>query len=252
MLLKRIIPCLDTRAGRVVKGIRFQGLRDCGDPLELAQAYAQQGADELVVLDIGATPAERPHSLELIRSLRELLSIPITVGGGLRKLEDAQAFLEAGADRVAVNSAAVLRPDLLNELARRFGVQCVVLSLDAARTPDGLGWQTLIRSGAERRRGCALAWAREACQRGAGEIMLTSWDRDGTRSGYDLELLKRMRSEVSVPLIASGGAATATHMREAFEAGADACLAASLFHDGHTTVQRLKQELSANGLELRT
>jgi cyclase len=249
MLLPRIIPCLDVRDGRVVKGVKFQGLRDAGDPVELAAAYAEQGADELVILDVSATPEGRGHALEVVRAVREVLPLPLTVGGGVRAVADAEALLEAGADKVATNTAAVARPDLLNELARRFGCQCTVLALDAAA--NGSFWEVVVRSGRERTGMDAVEWAADAVERGAGEILLTSWDRDGTGAGYDLELLAAMRRTVPVPIIASGGAAGPKHMAEALQAGADAVLAATIFHDGHTTVAALKAELAGLGVEVR-
>jgi imidazoleglycerol phosphate synthase cyclase subunit len=249
MLLPRIIPCLDVKDGRVVKGIRFQGLRDAGDPVELAAAYAEQGADELVVLDVSATPEGRGHAIEVVRAVREVLPLPLTVGGGIREVADAEALLTAGADKVAVNTAAVARPELLGELADRFGCQCTVLALDAARYRSG--WEVVVRSGRDRTGMDALEWAADAVARGAGEILLTSWDRDGTGSGYDLELHAAMRERVAVPIIASGGASGPAHMAEALAAGADAVLAATIFHDGHTTVADLKTELAGLGVEVR-
>ena len=249
MLLPRVIPCLDVKDGRVVKGIRFQGLRDAGDPVELAAAYAEQGADELVVLDVSATPEGRGHALEVVSAVRAVQPLPLTVGGGVRELADAEALLAAGADKVAVNTAAVARPGLLDDLARRFGRQCTILALDAARSGDG--WEVVVRSGRDRTGRDALAWAAEAVDRGAGEILLTSWDRDGTGAGYDLELLAAMRRAVPVPIIASGGASGPAHMADALAAGADAVLAATIFHDGHTTVAVLKAELAALGVEVR-
>jgi imidazoleglycerol phosphate synthase cyclase subunit len=249
MLLPRVIPCLDVRDGRVVKGIRFQGLRDAGDPVELASAYAEQGADEIVILDVSATPEGRGHALEVVRAVREVLPLPLTVGGGVRTVTDAEALLSAGADKVATNTAAVARPDLLNELSLRFGRQCTVLALDAAS--DNGGWEVVVRSGRDRTGMDAIEWAGEAVSRGAGEILLTSWDRDGTGKGYDLDLLKAMRAAVPVPIIASGGADGPKHMAEALAAGADAVLAATIFHDGHTTVAVLKAELAELGVEVR-
>lgn len=248
MLTRRIIPCLDVRAGRVVKGIRFAGLRDAGDPAELAAAYAAQGADELVVLDVAATPELRGTRLDTVRAVRAGLAIPLTVGGGLRTVADAEALLAAGADKVAVNTAAVRRPALLAELAERFGRQCVVLALDAAEAD---GWEVVVTSGSERTGIDAVAWAREAIALGAGEILLTSWDRDGTRAGYDLSLIRAVSAAVTVPVIASGGAATAVHLAAALDAGADAVLAASMFHDRDTTVERVKSRLAALGVPVR-
>lgn len=250
MLTSRIIPCLDVRDGRVVKGVRFQGLRDAGDPAERAAAYEQQGADELVVLDVSATPEGRGNALETVRRVRAVLSIPLTVGGGVREVDDGVALLEAGADKVSINTAAVKNPDILGRLAERFGVQCVVLALDAASRSAG-GWEVVIRSGTDRTGIDAVAWAKDAVERGAGEILLTSWDRDGTRSGYDVELLQAVSHAVPVPVIASGGAATAAHLAVALRAGASAVLAASIFHDGDMTVGQVKQELLAEGLPIR-
>jgi imidazoleglycerol phosphate synthase cyclase subunit len=251
MLLPRLIPCLDVDSGRVVKGVRFQGLRDAGDPVERAAAYAAQGADELVLLDVSATPEGRGHALATVRAVRRVLPLPLAVGGGVRSAADAERLLEAGADKVAVNTAAVVRPALIDELAATFGRQCTVLALDAARRPGG-GWETVVRSGRERTALDAVAWAAEAAGRGAGEILLTSWDRDGTGEGYDLELIAAVRGAVAVPIIASGGAAGPAHMAAALAAGADAVLAASILHDGHTTVGELKRELAGRGVEVRS
>lgn len=250
-LRPRLIPCLDVKDGRVVKGIRFQGLRDAGDPVQLSAAYEAQGADELVILDVSATPEGRGHGLEVVEAVRAQLSIPLTVGGGVRAVEDAGRFLDAGADKVGVNTAAVNRPEILAELAERFGRQCVVLALDAARREGAPGWQVVTRSGRDRRPVDAIEWAARGTALGAGEILLTSWDRDGTGSGYDLDLLSQLRPHVHVPVIASGGAATAAHLAEALEAGADAVLAATIFHDGHKTCAGVKKELAALGQQLR-
>lgn len=250
MLTIRIIPCLDVRDGRVVKGVRFSGLRDSGDPAERAAVYEAQGADEIVVLDVSATPAGRSHQTETVRRVRAELSIPLTVGGGVREQSDAAALLDAGADKVGVNTAAVRDPSLLNRLSAQFGRQCTILALDAARTDAG-GWEVVITSGKERTGRDAIAWAAEAADRGAGEILLTSWDRDGTRSGYDTELIAAVRGVVQVPIIASGGAATPAHLAEALYAGADAVLAASIFHDNELTVGDLKDVLVDNGFEVR-
>lgn len=249
MLMSRIIPCLDVANGRVVKGIKFQGLRDSGDPVELAAAYADQDADELVVLDVAATPEARGNHLEVVRAVRQVLPLPLTVGGGVRAAADAEALLEAGADKVAVNTAAVRRPDLLTELATRFGCQCTVLALDAARCDDR--WEVVVRSGRDRTGDDAVEWAARATRIGAGEILLTSWDRDGTGVGYDLELIAAVRAAVTVPIIASGGASGPEHMVAALAAGADAVLAATIFHDGHTTVPDLKARLAELGAEVR-
>jgi imidazoleglycerol phosphate synthase cyclase subunit len=247
--MRRVIPCLDVDAGRVVKGVRFQSLRDAGDPVELAGMYADQGADELVLLDVSATPEGRGNAHETVRGVRQRLPIPLTVGGGVRRLEDAGALLEAGADKVAVNTAAVDRPGLLAEMAESFGRQCTVLALDAARV--GGGWRVVVRSGRDRLELDAVEWARQAVATGAGEILLTSWDRDGTGAGYDLELVGAVTRAVGVPVIASGGADSAEHMAQALLAGADAVLAASILHDGVTTVPALKRRLAALGVEVR-
>lgn len=250
MLTRRILPCLDVRDGRVVKGVQFSSLRDAGDPVEQARLYQQQGADELVMLDVSATPEGRRTNLETVASVRAELSIPLTVGGGVRRLENAQALLEAGADKVACNTAAVENPALLTEIAQRFGSQCAILAIDAAAWTPGR-WQVVVRSGTERTGRDVIEWAREAVERGAGEILLTSWDRDGTRSGYDLELLTAVSEAVRVPVIASGGAAGPEHLIEALRAGADAVLAASIFHDREYDVKTLKDALKQAGLEVR-
>jgi len=246
---RRVIPCLDVAGGRVVKGVRFQGLRDAGDPVERAARYAEEGADELVLLDVAATPAGRGHALEVVREVRRVLPLPLTVGGGVRSAEDAGALLEAGADKVAVNTAAVERPGILSELAERFGSQCTVLALDAAA--NGSGFEVVVRSGRERTGRDAVAWAREAAALGAGEVLLTSWDRDGTGAGYDLELIRAVRGAVGVPVVASGGAASPAHLAEAVAAGADAVLVASIVHDGVMSVAELKARLAELGVEVR-
>jgi imidazoleglycerol phosphate synthase cyclase subunit len=250
MLTKRIIPCLDVDGGRVVKGIKFQGLRDAGDPVERARAYEEQGGDELVILDVSATPQKRANATHTVAAVREVLGIPLTVGGGVREVADAERLLLSGADKVATNTAAVKDPSLLERLASRFGVQCTVLALDAARRDEG-GWELVIQSGKHRTGKDAVGWAREAQERGAGEIVLTSWDRDGTREGYDLELIRAISEVVTIPIIASGGAAHAGHLVEAAEAGASAMLIASILHDGDTTVASLKDALAAAGQEVR-
>ena len=245
-LTTRLIPCLDIRDGRVVKGIQFQGLRDAGDPVDCAQRYESEGADELVILDVSATLEGRQSALETVRQVRSVLGIPLTVGGGIRALSDALALLEAGADKVSVNSAAVARPELITELAERAGRQCVVVAIDAARIEGAQRplWSVLTHSGRRRAELDAVSWARRAEALGAGELLLTSWDRDGTRSGYDLELLRAMRAATQLPIIASGGAASASHLIEAIDAGADAVLAASIFHDGETTCTQLKTQIT--------
>lgn len=249
MLTTRILPCLDVDGGRVVKGVKFQGLRDAGDPVERAVAYEAQGADELVMLDVSATPQGRGNATDTVARVRAELRIPLTVGGGVRTDADAERLLKAGADKVAVNTAAVLDPSFLSRMAERYGSQCTVLSLDAAER-DG-GWELVIKSGHERTGKDAVQWAREAAELGAGEIVLTSWDRDGTRSGYDLELMRAISSAVRIPVVASGGAAHAQHLVEAAKAGASALLIASILHDGDTTVGELKDALATAGLEVR-
>ncbi len=250
MLLPRLIPCLDVDAGRVVKGVRFQHLRDAGHPATLGEAYEAQGADELVVLDVSATLEGRANQVETVTDVRKALRIPLTVGGGVRSVADALRLLEAGADKVAVNSAAVASPGLVNELSRRFGAQCTVVSVDARRCEEG-GWKVVVRAGSEVRELQALDWIAEVVDRGAGEILLTSWDRDGTGDGYDLELLRAATAGVPVPVIASGGAGGVDHLVEALDAGASGLLLASLLHDGVTTVGELKGQLRIRGRELR-
>jgi cyclase len=249
MLTARIIPCLDVSHGRVVKGVRFQGLRDAGDPAERAKAYEDQGADEIVILDVSATPEGRGHQHETVRRVREALSIPLTVGGGVRTEDDALDLLEAGADKVSINTAAVTRPELLAEIAGRFGRQCCVLAIDAAMR-DGR-FEVLVKGGREGTGIDAIEWARTGERHGAGEILLTSWDRDGTRSGYDIALTQAVSRAVHVPVIASGGADSPEHIREAFASGADAVLAASIFHDGDLTVGDVKLYLQEHGVRIR-
>ncbi|MFB6262665.1 MAG: imidazole glycerol phosphate synthase subunit HisF [Bradymonadaceae bacterium] len=250
MLTVRVIPCLDVDDGRVVKGVQFQNLRDEGDPTELADAYEEQGADELVMLDVSATPEGRQARGETIRRVRRRLAIPLTVGGGVRSVDDAAELLAAGADKVAVNTAAVRDPSIVERLSSRFGSQCTVVSIDAKRREDE-GWDVVVSGGSETTSRRAVEWAREVDERGAGEILLTNWDRDGTKQGYDLELLRRVTDAVEVPVIASGGAAGADHLVEALQAGADAVLAASIFHRGETTVADVKEQLDDAGLEVR-
>jgi cyclase len=249
VLSVRVIPCLDVAGARVVKGVRFADLRDAGDPAELARRYEREGADELVLLDVSATLAGRATARAVVRRVRAELSIPLTVGGGVRTRADAAALLAAGADRVAVNSAAVARPGLIRELADAFGTQCVVLALDARRV--GCGHEVLVEAGRRATGLAAARWAREGERRGAGEILLTSHDRDGTGTGYDLALLAAVRRAVRLPLIASGGVRTAAHMEAAVAAGADALLAASIFHRRATSVGRVKAALARAGIPVR-
>lgn len=248
-LASRVIPCLDIKDGRVVKGIRFQGLRDAGDPVESAALYEGQGADEIILLDVSATPEGRGHALETVRAVRSVLAIPLTVGGGVRAADDAGRLLEAGADKVGVNTAAVNRPTLIGEIAERYGTQCTVLAVDGAST--GSGWEVVTESGRYRTGIDVVEWCRKAADLGAGEILLTSWDRDGTRDGYELDLTAAVSSAVDVPVIASGGANEAGHLVEALRAGASAVLIASILHDGDTTVAELKQVLAAAGIVVR-
>jgi imidazole glycerol phosphate synthase glutamine amidotransferase subunit len=245
----RIIPCLDVKAGRVVKGVQFTGLRDAGDPAERASLYEAQGADEIVVLDVAASPEEARTRVETVRRVRERIHIPLTVGGGVRSVEDAERLLGAGADRVSVNTAAVNRPALIDELAERFGSQCIVLAIDARSV--GEGWEVLTVGGREPSGRSAVEWAAEGARRGAGEILLTSWDRDGTGDGYDLTLLTAIAGAVPVPVIASGGAGVIADMAAAIGAGADAVLAASVFHDDRNTIVEAKQELAGLGMAVR-
>jgi len=257
----RIIPCLDVSDGRVVKGVKFQGLRDAGDPREQAAAYEVQGADELVILDVSATVEGRATAVETVRAVREVLSIPLTVGGGVRAVEHAVALLDAGADKVGINSAAVADPPILAALADRFGRQCIVLAIDAAETDDhgrrGPGgehvrYEVVVKGGRERTGIDAVRWAVEAVERGAGEILLTSWDRDGTHEGLHTGLLRDVCGAVAVPVIASGGASAPADFPAAFEAGATGALAASIFHDGTHTVGDVKRYLQERtALEVR-
>jgi cyclase len=247
--LKRVIPCLDVDGGRVVKGTRFLELRDAGDPVELAALYDRGGADELVFLDITATHEKRDTIVELARHTADEVFVPFTVGGGIRSVEDAQAVLDAGADKVSVNSAAVARPGLIDELATQFGAQCVVLAIDAKAA--GGSWRVHVRGGREAAARDVLAWVREGVERGAGEVLLTSMDRDGTTDGYDLELTAAVSEAVSVPVIASGGAGTLDHLVEALEAGADAVLCASIFHYGTFTIAEAKEHLASAGIAVR-
>jgi cyclase len=250
-VLKRVIPCLDVDKGRVVKGTNFVGLRDAGDPVELAERYDAEGADELVFLDITASHEERDTIVRLARSTADNVFIPFTIGGGIRSREDAQAVLDAGADKVSVNSAAVRRPDLVEELAETFGAQCVVLAIDAKRGLDGT-FEVFLNGGRLPTGLDAVEWAREGTERGAGEILLTSMDRDGTKDGYDIELTRAVADVVDIPVIASGGAGRLEHLSEAIAAAhADAVLCASIFHYGEYRVQEAKEHLHAAGIPVR-
>lgn len=248
-LANRVIPCLDIDDGRVVKGVRFQGLRDAGDPVDCARAYEEQGGDEIVLLDVSATPQGRANNLEVVEAVRRVLSIPLTVGGGVREVPDARRLLEAGADKVGVNTAAVERPELITELSERFGAQCTTVAVDAASSGDS--WEVVVRSGITRTGKDAVTWCAEVARRGAGEILLTSWDRDGSGEGYDLSLISAVADAVTVPVIASGGARGHEHMAAAIGSGAQATLVASILHDGVTTVDALKRNLIASGIGVR-
>jgi cyclase len=251
MVLKRVIPCLDVDRGRVVKGTNFVGLRDAGDPVELAARYDAEGADELVFLDITASHERRDTIVELARRTADNVFIPFTIGGGIRSAKDAQAVLDAGADKVSVNSAALARPELIGELADVFGAQCVVVAIDAKRRDNG-GWDVYVNGGRDATGREAVEWAREAVECGAGEILLTSMDRDGTTDGYDIELTRTTADAVRVPVIASGGAGELEHLSEAIsEGGADAVLCASIFHYGTYRVREAKRHLADAGIPVR-
>jgi len=250
MLAKRIIPCLDIKDGRVVKGVNFVNLRDAGDPVEQARLYDEQGADELVFLDISATQEGRNTTLELVSRVAETVFIPLTVGGGIREVDDMRNLLLAGADKISVNSAAVKRPELLSEGASRFGAQCIVLAIDARR--KGSSWEVYVSGGRTPTGVDAVEWAVRGVELGAGEILLTSMDADGTLAGYEIELTSIVSSMVSVPVIASGGAGTVSHFAEVLTKGhADAALAASLLHDGKLKIADLKRELDQLGIPVR-
>ncbi len=254
MLAKRIIPCLDVAEGRVVKGVQFVGLRDAGDPVEVARRYDAEGADEIVFLDIQASTDNRDTMLDVVRHTAEQVFMPLCVGGGIRKLEDIRRLLSAGADKVSINTPAIENPDFVNEAAGRFGSQCIVVAIDAKRMPDGT-YIVKSHGGREGGRETALepvAWAREVARRGAGEILLTCMDQDGTKSGYDIEMTRAVADAVSVPVIASGGAGTLEHLRAALdEGGANAALAASIFHFREFSIHEAKEFLAARGIPVR-
>lgn len=253
-LAKRIIPCLDVDAGRVVKGVKFQDLRDVGDPVELAMRYEQEGADEVIFLDISASHEGRDTTLDVVRATAQNLFIPLTVGGGVRNAEDMRAALNAGADKVAVNTAALEDPGMITTCAQRFGAQCVVVAVDAKRTggsDDAPAWTVFTHGGRKDTGRDALEWCQEAAARGAGEILLTSMDADGTQDGYDLDLTSAVAKAVTVPVVASGGCGKSDDMVQALVAGADAALAASIFHDRHSTVTEVKARLASQGIPVR-
>ncbi len=251
MVAKRIIPCMDVDKGRVVKGVNFVNIRDAGDPVELAQVYDEEGADELVFLDITATPEEREPLYRVVREVASTISIPFTVGGGVRSVEDFGKMLDSGADKVSINTTAVLKPEVISGAAREYGSQAVVVAIDAKRRPEGW-WEVYIAGGRKPTGLDAVEWARRAVELGAGEILLTSIDTDGTRRGYDLELTRAVVEAVSVPVIASGGAGEPRHFLEAFTtAGADAALAAGIFHYGVYRVREVKEYLRSHGVEVR-
>lgn len=252
MFTKRIIPCLDVHNGRVVKGVNFVNLVDAGDPVEIAAAYDAAGADELVFLDITASSDARNIKAELVRKVAERVFIPFTVGGGIRSVDDFKAILREGADKVAVNTAAIMEPELISRAADKFGSQCVVVAIDAKRRPDGSGWNIYKNGGRVDMNLDALEWARKAYELGAGELLVTSMDKDGTKNGYDLELTQQISKLVKIPVIASGGAGTLEHFKEALTIGeADAALAASLFHYKELEISEVKRYLAAEGVSVR-
>jgi cyclase len=252
MLLRRVIVCLDVAGGRVMKGVRFAGLRDIGDPVALAERYEAEGADEIVFLDISATADARQTMWDVVRQTAERLFIPLTLGGGVRCVADVERALRSGADKVSINSAAVERPALLTESAARFGAQCIVASIDARRRDSEAGWEVYVRGGRQATGRDAVAWAAECVERGAGEILLTSIDRDGSRTGYDIALTRAVADRVGVPVVASGGAGRADDLVAAFRAGnADAALVAGILHDRETTVRDVKNVLAERGIPVR-
>lgn len=252
MHTKRIIPCLDVHNGRVVKGVNFVDLKDAGDPVEIAKAYDQAGADELVFLDITATSEERNTVVDLVRRVAECVFIPFTVGGGIRTVEDFRKLLREGADKISINSSAIQNPQLIHDAAEKFGSQCVVVAIDVKRRPDGSGWNVYRSGGRIDTALDAVEWARKAEALGAGEILLTSMDGDGTKAGYDLDVTRAIAEAVSIPVIASGGAGTLEHFKDAFTVGkADAALAASLFHYKELEIRQVKEYLRKEGISVR-
>lgn len=246
---KRIIPCLDVKDGRVVKGVNFVGLKDAGDPVEVAKRYNEEGADELTFLDITASHEERDTIVHIVEQVAREVFIPLTVGGGIRNLDDIYRLLAVGCDKVSINSAAIKRPEFINEGAKRFGSQCIVVAIDVKRTGDQ--WNVYLNGGRIDTEINAFEWAKEVVDRGAGEILLTSMDADGTKAGFDLSITEQISRAVNVPVIASGGAGTMEHIKEAFEHGADAALAASIFHYKEIDIMDLKRYLSQNGIPVR-
>ncbi|QUY44685.1 imidazole glycerol phosphate synthase subunit HisF [Acaryochloris marina] len=253
MLAKRILPCLDVKAGRVVKGVNFVNLKDAGDPVELAQIYNEAGADELVFLDITATHEDRSIIFDVVYRTAEAVFIPLTVGGGIQSLETIKKLLRAGADKVSLNSFAVRNPDFVNQASERFGRQCIVIAIDARRRTDGnAGWDVFVRGGRDNTGLDAIAWAKEMEERGAGELLVTSMDGDGTQAGYDLELTRTIAEQVEIPVIASGGAGTCEHIREALTDGkAEAALLASLLHYGQLSIAEIKAHLQDHQIPIR-
>jgi cyclase len=250
-ICRRITPCLDVDAGRVVKGTNFVNLKDAGDPIELAERYDKEGADEIAFLDITATHEKRQNIAHLAKEAVKKVFVPITIGGGIRTVVDAQAVLDAGADNISVNSAAVARPELLNELDGVFANQNLILAIDAKRSADDVSWEVYVAGGRQAVQRDAIDWAREGVERGAGQILITSMDRDGTQDGYDIELIRTIRETVPVPIIASGGAGKLEHLTAALEVGANAVLCASIFHYGHLRIRDVKDHLAQNGIRVR-
>ena len=255
-LATRVIPCLDVDAGRVVKGVNFENLRDAGDPVELAERYDREGADELTFLDVTASSSGRSTMIDVVKRTADQVFIPLTVGGGIRTVEDVDAMLRAGADKVSVNTAAIARPEVLAEMSRRFGSQCIVLSVDARTVPEGSdptpsGWEVTTHGGRKGTGIDAIEWARRGQDLGVGEILLNSMDADGTKQGFDLRMLRAVREAVSVPVIASGGAGKLSDFAPAVKAGADAVLAASVFHFGELTIAEVKEAMRKEGITVR-